>query len=588
MTMERFLAVAARGTDIPDHVAARFRATCDASMVEAVRTSPRLMLAASATTPCIASADGELIILGYLHQEGQDRPFVDPSAYDLAEVKTTCGERLTSRYWGSYVALHDRSEEGSLWVLRAPLGHLPCFVVEQPEFIFVGSDVALLLDAAAMRPSVDPAALARFLLADDVRSSETCLSGIRELPGGWRLTIGVDRLGWHEVWSPWEALGRPQLYDRDDAISRVRDAVQHAIGANVSRHSRPLLRLSGGIDSSVVAAAWPRQEQPVDAVTFVTDDASGDERHYARAVAATLGILLQERRRRLADIDPMVSAAAGCPRPSARLFAQASDAMTREVAAALGCDAVVDGGGGDSVFCYAINPRIAADCLLDPDGREHFWPTVRAIAALGSASPITVVRRALGLTWRRRAYTYHQEARFLTPWAIACGSSLVRRWPPPPDALPGKVAHVAGIASIAGAQEDVERLGALVRCSPLLTQPVVEACLRVPTWRWVEGGVNRAAVRDAFADRLPETVLKRRSKGTPDSFLVQIVEAHRDLLRSMLVDGELARMGLVDRGAAAAAFAPAAIALGSNFYRLLRLVDAEAWLRSWQYSNVAS
>lgn len=585
MTRPHYLTFLARGADIPHCVAGRIVDRCRAAKLETIHISSRSIVAAAAGTPIVACPDDCPIIIGDLYQEGQHRPLAELSAHDVAEIRSTGGRRLTSRFWGSYVGIHAGGGDGRPWLVRAPLGGLPCYFIERQEGLLVGNDVSLLLDTAGLAPIVDGAALARFLLADDVRSSETCLAGVRELVGGWRLEIAPDDIVCEETWSPWQCLDRPQLYDRDDAIGRVRDAVRHAVGATVSSYRRPLLRLSGGIDSSVVAAAWPTQETSVHAVTFVTNDASGDERHYAAAVAKRLGMTLHERFRQVADVDPTRSAAAGLPRPSARLFAQASDAITRDVAETLGCDAMVDGGGGDSVFHYAVNPRLAADCLLDPDGGAHFWPTVRAIAAMGGVTPFTVARKAWGWTWRKRSYRHRLDTRFLSPMAIASASGIVRRWPAPPAATPGVVAHVAGIALIAGAQEDGSAPRELTRCSPLLIQPVVETCLRVPSWWWVEGGFNRAVVRHAFADRLPDCVRLRRSKGTPDSFLLAILDVHHELLRAMLLDGELARMGLLDRKAVDAAFAPAARMRGNDFYRLLRLIDAEAWLRSWHRPN---
>ncbi|MGK4422636.1 asparagine synthase-related protein, partial [Klebsiella pneumoniae] len=55
--------------------------------------------------------------------------------------------------------------------------------------------------------------------------------------------------------------------------------------------------------------------------------------------------------------------------------------------------------------------------------------------------------------------------------------------------------------------------------SPLLSQPLVETCLGVPSWLWFEGGRNRVVARRAFAGDLPADVIWRRSKGTPDSFV---------------------------------------------------------------------
>ena len=59
-------------------------------------------------------------------------------------------------------------------------------------------------------------------------------------------------------------------------------------------------------------------------------------------------------------------------------------------------------------------------------------------------------------------------------------------------------------------------------CNPLVSQPVVEACLSVPSWAWREGGRDRALVRRAFAGTLPAAVSTARVKGTPGRFAAQL------------------------------------------------------------------
>ena len=116
--------------------------------------------------------------------------------------------------------------------------------------------------------------------------------------------------------------------------------------------------------------------------------------------------------------------------------------------------------------------------------------------------------------------------------------------------------------------------------SPLLSQPIVECCLGIPTWLWCDKGRNRAVARDAFANRLPRLVLERRSKGSFDAFCARLLDLNRELAHEMLVGGCLAQQGLVDSEAIAAAlripFPPAETAA-----RILGFIDVEAWVRSW-------
>ena len=117
--------------------------------------------------------------------------------------------------------------------------------------------------------------------------------------------------------------------------------------------------------------------------------------------------------------------------------------------------------------------------------------------------------------------------------------------------------------------------------APLLSQPIIELCLRIPSWMWCEGGKNRVVARRAFADLLPRAILLRRSKGTPDGYSMAIFNNNRNLIRSFLHEGLLAQQGMIDLGAVDQALADQSPIRGSAYSRILSFCDIEAWARSW-------
>src|SRR3546814_20474479 len=72
---------------------------------------------------------------------------------------------------------------------------------------------------------------------------------------------------------------------------------------------------------------------------------------------------------------------------------------------------------------------------------------------------------------------------------------------------------------------------------PLMSQPVIEACLSVPSWEACRGGSDRSFTRRAFTGDLPPTVIERRIKGGPDHFALQILRSHLPAIRTRLMDG---------------------------------------------------
>src|SRR3546814_12255836 len=85
-----------------------------------------------------------------------------------------------------------------------------------------------------------------------------------------------------------------------------------------------LLLLSGGVDSSIVAACLAHAGCAFDCLTLVTANPSGDERSYARLAAESVGAALVARMREVSRIDLTRSAAAHFARPVGRSVGEES------------------------------------------------------------------------------------------------------------------------------------------------------------------------------------------------------------------------------------------------------------------------
>jgi asparagine synthase (glutamine-hydrolysing) len=156
---------------------------------------------------------------------------------------------------------------------------------------------------------------------------------------------------------------------------------------------------------------------------------------------------------------------------------------------------------------------------------------------------------------------------------------------PPKGALPGKAAHIVKLVRIQGTIDGFSRHDTPAQINPLLSQPIVEACLKIPTWEWVRGGRDRSVARRAFARDLPTAVIQRRSKGGPDSFAFDIIDQNRRLLSERLVNGELRRFKLIDPVAIHAALDPDRPIDPMQYLRLSGLAEAEAWVRHWGFDG---
>ncbi|WP_158266334.1 asparagine synthase-related protein [Allosphingosinicella deserti] len=544
-------------------------------------TSDRAWVACAQDAPI--QLDGQGIILGALFRRDGVRALREVGADEAARIAATHGTRLIAHHWGPYVAILVPPSGGVIEIVRAPLGELPCYVYQTAGATVIASDIDLLVACGGLRPAVAWEEVAQHLLVRDTRRAETCLQGVRELQGGQRLTLGPTASATEALWTPWSCV-HPRIDDPDEAAQRVRDSARACIAARASQQQRILLLLSGGLDSSVVAACLADAGAAFDALTLVTREKTGDERSYARLVCEQLGTTLIEAQRDVSRVDVARSGARHLPRPTVRLFVQESKRLIEAASVGAGYGAVYTGGGGDNVFCSLQSSGPAADRLLVAGPGRAFLRTVGDISQLAPASLWAVASDAVRRAWLGKPALRHvPDATFLSRQALA-SAEPAREHPwldLPEGALPGKAMHVRLLAFAQSFVEATDPQDALPSVAPLLSQPLVETCLAVPSWLWFENGRNRIVARRAFASDLPAAIVQRRSKGTPDSFVAAIFETHRSTIRTMLADGMLAANGIIDLAAALRILDDPRPAQGAGFRRVLELVDAETWARAW-------
>lgn len=562
-----------------DNMVARLEAQTGLSMTAAFG---RVRVLTDRRLPFFMSDRSDGILIGYcfLNSGSGSRP--------VPAIETLADPEILKAWWGGYLAISECPLSTAVRIIRDPSGIIPCYHTERAGMHILASEPRLLVRTGFLDGIIDRAALLRFMISDQMRASRTCLRHLQELLSGMEMTVAGDgNSSLTTFWSPWNSWSRQSLItDEAEAVDRLRFAVTDCVQAWTRRFDRIILNLSGGLDSSIVAAALPNQASAT-CLTLVTSGPSGDERVYAREISQKLNLPLVERLLERDQVDLSRSAGVRFPRPTVRAFAQAGDAHGLALANAEGADAFFNGGGGDNVFCYLQSGAPIADqMLIEGIGRG----TIRAVgdmSRLAKASIWAVAQSGLKKRFSRgAAYHWPVELSFLNADAKD-EVAKVRGHPwldAPAGALPGTASHIALLLRIQN-HLDSERGFHRPVISPLLSQPIVELCLQIPTWLWFRGGRNRSIARQAFADKLPPSLATRLSKGTPDSFVASLFEQHRSMIADMLSEGVLAQQGLLDVGQIRASIHGHGHGLDADFWRLMRLVDIEAWARTWRFSS---
>lgn len=494
---------------------------------------------------------------------------------EVERIIASEGAWAISHLWGNFLLFWPGAGGGS-FLLRSPMTGPPLFC-----FSRVGggqtrriafTDLSLARSLGFPLDAPDPERIDAWMRYPLLRGPAGEIRGVREVLPGEIVVLGEDRAR-PASWSPWDHTQRPpERIDPDE----LRNKVSRTVSAWSMRFERVQLELSGGIDSSIMAACLGGRRRPWRGLTMVTADPDGDERPYARAVAERVGTPLAEWQRPSFG-DPMAPPETLRARPGGFGLLGPSDRAYLEGAREFEADAIFTGTGGDNVFGYLTSAAPVLDAFRY-EGPKSGWRAAGDLAQLANDN-----------MWRALGYSLKRLLKPPPLWPVD-HSLLSRRFardhPEHPwmagahRASPGQQVYAIKLLIAQPFLDGYDRALVMPMIAPLLSQPIIEYTLGVPSWQWGEGGQNRALARKAFRQDLPEMVIERLGKGRILSVFLPAFEAHRRRLRSFLLDGWLAEAGLLDLDAVAALFADDTRPDPVMVTRILSFADIERWARS--------
>ncbi len=197
-------------------------------------------------------------------------------------------------------ALWDRKER-TLYLARDRLGEKPLYYGWQGGVFLFGSELKALAVHPGFTGEIDRNVLALFLRFGYVPAPWSIYCGIRKLPAGEVVGVPVDAVHGciretpepRKYWSLRDLVAsgrqRPFKGGPEDMIATLQDVLTRAIDRQMIADVPLGVFLSGGIDSSTIAAlAQAQSDRPIRTFSIGFDDPSFNEAEYAKAVAAHL------------------------------------------------------------------------------------------------------------------------------------------------------------------------------------------------------------------------------------------------------------------------------------------------------------
>lgn len=214
----------------------------------------------------------------------------------LAAVEAWGIEKTLAAMNGMFAfALWDR-QDNTLTLARDRMGEKPLYYGRiAGQFVFA-SELKAFRELSGWPPTIDRTALNLLLRYSYIPAPRCIYEGIAKLMPATYVTISAARMDAAPLpyWSLENIVkshaGVRQLFSQKDAASELEARLKFAVGQRMMSDVPLGAFLSGGIDSSTIAALMQAQSsRPVKTFTVGFSEAGFDEAPYARAVAGHLG-----------------------------------------------------------------------------------------------------------------------------------------------------------------------------------------------------------------------------------------------------------------------------------------------------------
>ncbi|HEX8180586.1 MAG TPA: asparagine synthase (glutamine-hydrolyzing) [Pyrinomonadaceae bacterium] len=459
----------------------------------------------------------------------------------------------------------------TLLLARDPLGEKPLYWgVFQGQLLFA-SEPKVLLAHPAVETRLNLEALRHYLAFDYVPAPLSIYEGIHKLPAAHALTLQAGRI---EVRPYWQLSYRKlaPMPDEQEATEQVRELLADSVRLRLVSDVPLGVLLSGGVDSSTVAALAVRASHaPVKTFSISFAEKSFDESAYARRVADFLGTDHHEERLSAdlgADLISEIGSWLDEPLSDSSVVpTYLLSRFTRQhVTVALGGD------GGDEIFAgypmypghrvaglYARMPRQLSRLLVEPAIRllpvktknlSFDFKARRFVEGMQQADVVARHHAWFG------SFTPTAQAALLTPAAQAASHADV-------------YAQARALYDACDATELIERMQYLdtklylaediltkvdrtsmsvsleVR-APFLDKRVVEYAAALPLNYKLRGRSTKYILKRAVAPLLPPFVTRRGKKGFGVPVADWLKGRLRPLARDLLAPARLRRHGLFD------------------------------------------
>jgi asparagine synthase (glutamine-hydrolysing) len=491
-----------------------------------------------------------------------------------------------------------------LFAARDRMGIKPFYYRLLDGIFLYGSEIKALLAYPGVGAEFNQGVLSEYLAFGYVSGEETLFSGIRKLPAGHTMELGET--GTVEIRRYWDLSVADDSAPRERSyyVRRYRELLEDAVSSHLMSDVPLGVFLSGGLDSSAVAALTARsRREPIQTFAVGYAEQAYSELPYAKIVADHIGsnhhevqVTRQQFFDSLSDViwhedEPV------CWPSSVALYHLAK--YTKEHVTV-----VLTGEGSDETLAgYTRYPWTVLNARMDSVYRGMTPSSVRAFIRnqIHSAKFGATLRRKLehtclgrdGTSWASfyfdnfySAFSAAEQQQLLNPdlqsSAEGAYASCMAVWERSSGTLLKRLLYTdihTYLVELLMKQDQMSMAASLESRVPFLDHPLVEFAAGIPSSLACKGMEGKSILKSAVEDLLPHSIIYRRKMGFPTPWSGWLAGEQLQELENLLLEPRSMQRNLFQPDAIRRLFGEHRTRMRDNSNRIWRLLNLELWFR---------
>ena len=516
------------------------------------------------------------------------------------EYGSDCVKKLRGMF---AFAIWERSQK-RLFIARDRLGIKPLYYRYDGDTLLFGSEIKAILAYPGVKPEFNRSTLPEYLAFGYIAGSETMYAGIQKLLPGQTLTI--DERGEIKTSVYWDLNIRvDEVYSpREHYVRRYRELLEECVSSHLMSDVPLGVFLSGGLDSSAVAALTTKiRKEPIETFSVGYGEEAYSELPYARAIAGHLKSKhheIQLSRDEFFQTLPRLIWHEDEPivwPSSVALYFVARLARERVTV-------VLTGEGSDETLGgYTRYPWTLLNSRMDRIYRTLTpVPLRRLLRKVISAGPFSATtKRKLehtflvrdGASWPSfyfdnfySAFSASEQGELLTPEATRSGGDTyagsMTYWNRSSGDLLHRLLYTdikTYLVELLMKQDQMSMAASIESRVPFLDHVLVEFTASIPAKYSIAGMAGKCILKSAVGDLLPGEIVHRQKMGFPTPWAYWLAGPQLEDLERLLVEPRTLKRGLFHPTIVKRLFAEHRAGQRDHGNRIWRLLNLELWLR---------